>query len=109
MALLLILLHRKTEGGLDLRGIGVSTAKIVIASLVAGILAWVANEAITPFLLPHAKIGALIALLVVGGGACVVYGVLCYLIKVEELWTIREMFRKPKAAPGVAAEPSGVS
>lgn len=97
MVLLFVMLHRQTEGGLDLRGIGVSTAKITVASLVAGLAAWLTNNAIERFL-PAGKPGAAIALVVIGGGACLLYAAICYLLRVPELWSIREMFRKPKAA-----------
>jgi len=104
MGLLFAALHRKTEGGLDLRGIGISMAKITVASLVAGIVAWLTNNAIERFL-PAGKPGAAIALVVIGGGACLLYAALCYLLRVPELWSIREMFRKPKATtPNITAE-----
>ncbi|MBC8139159.1 MAG: murein biosynthesis integral membrane protein MurJ [Fibrella sp.] len=108
MGSLLALLHRKTKGGLDLPGIAASTAKITATSLVVGAGAWFANQALEPFL-PGGKGGALIALLVVGGGACVAYAVLCYLLRVPELWTIREMFRKPRVPTGATDEPGAVS
>ncbi|MBC8142573.1 MAG: hypothetical protein H7Y38_14165, partial [Armatimonadetes bacterium] len=54
------------------------------------------NNAAQPFL-PSGKPGAAIALVVIGGAACALYAVLCYLLRVAELWSIREMFRKPKA------------
>ena len=97
MALLLTLLHRKTKGGLDLPGIAQSTAKIVAASAVAGVAAWYGNRVLEPFL-PRGKMGALLVLGVVGGGACLLYAAICYVLRVPELWSIREMFRKPKAA-----------
>lgn len=97
MTLLFVTLHRETEGGLDLRGIGVSTAKITAVSLVVGLAAWGANNAATGFL-PPGKTGAAIALAVIGGAACALYAALCYLLRVPELRSIREMFRKPKAA-----------
>ncbi len=108
MGLLLYFLHRKTVGGLDLRGIGSSTAKIVVASAVCGVGAWFADQVLEPFL-PGGKPGALIALLVVGGGACFVYAVLCYFLRVPELWTIREMFRKPRVPTGATDAPDAVS
>ncbi|MBC7804681.1 MAG: hypothetical protein H7145_00835, partial [Akkermansiaceae bacterium] len=108
MGLLLTFLHRKTKGGLDLYGIAVSTAKITVASLAVGAGAWFADQALEPFL-PGGKGGALIALLVVGGGACLVYAVLCYLLRVPELWTIREMFRKPKVPTGATDDGGAVS
>ena len=107
MCLLLWHLHRNTEGGLDLRGIGASTAKIVLASTVVGIGAWLASNAVSP-LLPTGKWGAAMVLVVVGGGACLLYAALCYALRVPELWSIREMFRKPKAT-GTITPPDAVS
>ncbi len=97
MLLLLILLHKRV-GGLNLRGIAVSTAKITVASLVAAGVAWLADQRLGGFL-PRGTVGAGLAVVLFGGLACVVYVLICYLLRVPELRTFKEMFRKPRNAP----------
>ena len=92
---LFLVFLQKRIGGLNLRGIALGSVKITLASLAAGATAWYLDRVGERFL-PHGTIGAALAVIGFGGIACAVYVGMCYVLRVPELRTIREMFRKPK-------------
>jgi putative peptidoglycan lipid II flippase len=96
MFALLFLLQKKV-GGLNLRGIASSTLRITAASLAAGGVAYALASALGR-VLPDGKVGSLVTVLAAGSAAVAVYGGLCYALRVPELRTIKEMFRKPRRA-----------
>ena len=95
MALFLILLGRRV-GGLDVRGMARSAATIALAGLLSAAVAWALVRGLDPYL-PDTRGGAAIALLVAGENALLVYVVACWLLRVPELRSVREMFRRKKA------------
>lgn len=86
---------QKRIGGLDMRGIVISGVKITASALAAGAAAYFAEKALDPHL-PQGTIGAALDIVLIGGAACVLYAVFCYVLRVQELLTIKDMFRKPK-------------
>jgi len=101
--LLFLFLLQKRVGGLDLAGIARSVGRITVASFAAGGASWVAGNAMVS-LLGRGKGGSLFTVLAAGGLGILVYAALCILLRVPELRTIREMFRR---SPRLAAAPGG--
>ncbi len=92
MLIFLVLLRRRV-GGLDVRGIVGSLIKIVIAAMLSSGAAWVLMRLLQNAL-PDSKWGAALILLVAGGVALVVYAGASFLLRVPELRSVREMFRR---------------
>ena len=92
MAIFLIVLQKKA-GGLNLSGMFQSAWRITLAACIAGGLAYALSLPLLSHV-PHNKLGGLIVLLVAGGLGTLTYAAVCYLLRVPELKTIREMFRK---------------
>ncbi|MES2465305.1 MAG: murein biosynthesis integral membrane protein MurJ, partial [Armatimonadota bacterium] len=97
MVLFLFLLNRRLRqdegGGLDIPEILVSTARILLASLLSGAVTY----AICRFMeqrLPLTKSGSLIVVLVAGGVGVVIYAAIAYILRMPELKGIKDMFRR---------------
>ncbi|MDX1931646.1 MAG: murein biosynthesis integral membrane protein MurJ [Capsulimonadales bacterium] len=95
MAIFLIVLQKKA-GGLNLRGMFDSAWRITLAAGLAGAVAYVVSLPVLARL-PHNALGGLVTLAVAGGAGLALYIVLCFALRVPELKTIREMFRRKPA------------
>jgi putative peptidoglycan lipid II flippase len=104
--LLFLALLQKRAGGLNLRAILSSTARVVLASAAAGGAAHLLASLLDARL-GLSPLAALVTLVAAGGGGIIVYVLACRLLRVPELHGIRDMFRRQKAGPPSAAVPSG--
>lgn len=86
---------QKQVGGLNIRGMAGSAARITIASVGASAAAYFLSLPLLTHL-HHNKLGGAVTLLVAGSVGVVLYAVLCYVLRVPELFTIRQMFRRSK-------------
>ncbi len=107
--LLFLVLLQKRVGGLDLAGIARSVGRITVASFAAGGTSWIAGNALVS-LLGKGKGGSVVTVLAAGGAGVVVYAALCLVLRVPELRTIRDMFRRsPRLAASGATDSGGAS
>lgn len=84
---------QKKAGGLNLRGIVSSALRITLASAAGSAAAYGLTLLLNR--LPHeGRLMNALILLVAGGAGIVVYAVGCYLLRVPELRTVREMFQR---------------
>jgi putative peptidoglycan lipid II flippase len=105
MVWLMLALSRRL-GGLNVREIIKATVRILAAAAVSSGIAYALTAALTPSLNPTgvSKMGSLLILLAAGGLGVIVYVGASVVLRVPELRTVREMFRRPKNAP--ATEPA---
>ena len=95
MVIFLLVLQKKV-GGLNIRGIVSSAVRITLSALAGGAAAYGLANLLNR--LPHeARLLNALILVVAGGAGIVVYVVGCYLLRVPELRTVREMFRRNRA------------
>jgi putative peptidoglycan lipid II flippase len=92
MGIFLVLLGRRV-GGLDIRGMARSAARIFAAAALSGGAAWGVLRALDA-VIADTKPGAALQLAVAGGVALAVYVGACALLRVPELSGVRAMFRR---------------
>jgi putative peptidoglycan lipid II flippase len=109
MVLFLFLLNRRLRqdegGGLDIREILVSSARILLASLVSGAAAYGACRFLEQRL-PLTKTGSLLVVIVAGGIGVIVYAALAMAFRMPELHGIKDMFRRRSAVSADSETPT---
>jgi putative peptidoglycan lipid II flippase len=105
MAWLMVALSKRL-GGLNVRGVLTATARIVVAAVISSGIAYGVGAFLTPHLNPTgvSKIGSLLLLLTAGGLGVLSYVAASVVLRIPELRTVREMFRRPRAAAGAPSE-----
>jgi putative peptidoglycan lipid II flippase len=94
MVIFLFTLQKKV-GGLNLGGIVSSAVRVTISATAGGAAAYFLMMALNR-LSHEGRLMNAVILIVAGGAGILVYALSCYLLRVPEMRTIREMFRRKK-------------
>ncbi|MBC8102097.1 MAG: murein biosynthesis integral membrane protein MurJ [Cytophagales bacterium] len=107
--LIFLVTLQKRVGGLEMRAVLSSLARVTAASAAASVVGYFAARFLGD-VLPTGRAGGLGALLIAGGIGVAVYAGLCALMRVPELHSVRAMFRRgSRPAPSAAAPTESIS